>query len=184
MPRVPADLTPTNSTYLRLLDALGQNGCEVVLAAQPLEYDCEGATLRILGPFLDNPPSLNDTSLALRIDCGQASFLFTGDGEAAAEGALLDIGAPMRADILVAGHHGSNTSSGPLFLNAVRPKASVVSCGIDNDYGLPSGRALERLAAFGPIYRTDLNGPVVFATDGETIRISADGIGDTIDAKG
>lgn len=184
LPQVSPELTPTNSSYLNLLKLLEENGCAVVAAQMPLEYDLSGATLRILGPFPAQPASLNDTSLCMRADCGEASFLITGDGEVAVEDALRESGAFIGADILVAGHHGSNTSSKQYFLNAVRPKASAISCGIGNSYGFPHRQTVERLAAFGAVYRTDLNGELQFLTDGETIRVSAGGIDDSIDAKG
>lgn len=184
MPAVPESLTPTNSTFEAFLDALEANGCDVVQPTAPrAEPLGERVTLRLLDAFVPEPKNLNDTSLCLRIEAGNASFLITGDGETAVEQALLQNNAPVSADIFVAGHHGSNTSNKQEFLNAVRPLASVISCGRDNAYNLPNQKALARISAFGPVYRTDLNGAVTFSTDGNAIWIHAEDIDDAISAR-
>ena len=111
MPAVPDKLMPTNSTFESFLDALEANGCEVIQPVAPrTEPLGENVTLRLLDAFVPDPDDLNDTSLCLRIDAGDASFLITGDGEAAVERAQLQNSAPVSADIFLAGHHGSNTS--------------------------------------------------------------------------
>lgn len=183
LPDVSEELTPTNVTYSRFLEALGQNGCAVELKSKPerLEFS-GGASLSLLDGFVEDPRDLNDTSLCLRLEVGDASFLVTGDGEAAVEERLLESGAPVAADILVAGHHGSNTSSTRQFLNAVSPSATVISAGRDNEYNLPSQKALERLSHFGNVYRTDISGTITIFTDGRHISVSADGTSDLFDA--
>ncbi|MEA5135892.1 MAG: ComEC/Rec2 family competence protein [Candidatus Fimivivens sp.] len=184
MPAVSEALNPTNSTYNSLLDALETNGCDVVQAVSPrAEILGDGIALQLLDAFVPDPDNLNDTSLCLRIDAGDASFLITGDGETAVEQLLLENNAPVSADIFVAGHHGSNTSNKQEFLNMVSPVASVISCGRDNAYNLPNQKALTRLSAFGAVYRTDINGTVTFSTDGNTIWISANNINEAINAK-
>lgn len=184
MPAVSGKLAPTNSTFDSFLDALENNGCELVQAVDPRTKTLgESVTLRLLDAFVPDPDNLNDTSLCLRIDAGDASFLITGDGEASVEKLLLENNAPVSADIFVAGHHGSNTSNTQEFLNAVSPAACVISCGRDNSYNLPSQKALARLSVFGEVYRTDLNGTVTFSTDGSAIWIIANNINDAISAK-
>ncbi|MFV0496734.1 MAG: ComEC/Rec2 family competence protein [Candidatus Fimivivens sp.] len=184
MPAVPENLAPTNNTFERFLDALEENGCDIVQAVSPrVESLDNGISLELLDAFVPDPKNLNDTSLCIRIDAGNASFLVTGDGETAVEKMLLEKNAPVAADIFVSGHHGSNTSNRQDFLNAVRPAASVISCGRDNTYNLPNQKALARLSVFGSVYRTDFNRTVTFSTDGDTIWIAADNINDAIDAK-
>lgn len=82
MPAVSEDLLPTNRSYEQLLDAIEQNGCAVELLAEPRALPLgEGITLSLLDGFVPEPDNLNDTSLCLRIDAGEASFLITGDGK-------------------------------------------------------------------------------------------------------
>ena len=67
----------------------------------------------------------------------------------------------LRADVLIAGHHGSDSASSAEFLAAVSPNEIVISCGAGNEYGHPDGRALKRMRAVcDTIRRTDLEGDV------------------------
>ncbi len=84
-------------------------------------------------------------SLVLRVTCGSARLLFTGDAPAAVERRL--IASDPRADVLVVGAHGGLSSSDPSFLDAVHPAAAVVSA--DGSAGHPHPAVLERLAARG-----------------------------------
>ena len=181
LPRTPDELTPTAPSYERLLDRIAETKTPVTLWDEPQKRTLsDRAALTALDGFLPAPEGLNNTSLVLRIDCGRASFLITGDAESEVEMRLVDLGAMLRASVLVAGHHGSGSSSRQRFLNAVRPVASAVSVGRDNGYRLPNEQTIERLSAFGPIYRTDQNGTIAFSTDGDTIHVTADGIDDLL----
>ena len=52
-------------------------------------------------------------------------------------------------------------------MQAVRPKAVAVSCGLHNDYGHPHEETLSRLNDAGvTVYRTDLEGSIVIFSDG------------------
>ena len=181
LPHISEELTPTNVTYLNFLEALSQNSCNVLMKSKPEKvFLSDFASLSLLNGFAENPDSLNDASLCVRLDIDAASFLITGDGEKAVEDALLENERQLNADILIAGHHGSNTSSSQQFLNAVSPTASIVSVGRDNDYNLPNQNALKRLSNFGNIYRTDINGSVFAYTDGKSITVTAQNVNDTI----
>ena len=181
LPETPDDLLPTNVTFERLLDAIERTKTPVIYQTAPQTILLsDAAALTFLDSFLETPDELNNTSLCLRIDCGSASFLITGDAERPVEAHLLETGALVDADVYIAGHHGSNSSSSQEFLNAVRPVVSAVSVGRGNDYELPSDAVIERLAAFGPVCRTDMSGTIRFLTDGETIRVTAAGIDETL----
>ena len=47
--------------------------------------------------------------------------------------------------ILKVTHHGSNTSSTPVFLSRFPPEVAVIQCGVDNPYGHPTPETLDRL---------------------------------------
>lgn len=89
----------------------------------------------------------NECSLALRVELGASSILFTGDAEHGEERALpLDAG----VTLLQVGHHGSETSSGEAFLARVAPRYAVISAGHPNvgmnaDYCLPRASTLQKL---------------------------------------
>ena len=70
-------------------------------------------------------------------------------------------------DLLKAGHHGSDTSSGQEFLNAVTPAYAVISVGEGNTYDHPKQETLTKYEAMGiQFYRTDKEGSIVFTTTG------------------
>lgn len=51
----------------------------------------------------------------------------------------------VKATVLKAGHHGSKTSSSPVFIEAVDPEIAVLSCGQDNKYGHPHFEVVKSL---------------------------------------
>ena len=68
------------------------------------------------------------------------------------------------------GHHGSNTSTGYRFLNAVNPKYGVISVGKGNDYGHPHAEPMSRLRQAGvTILRTDELGAIQAVSDGKEV---------------
>jgi competence protein ComEC len=74
----------------------------------------------------------------------------------------------LRADLLKVPHHGSETSSGPEFLDHVRPGVAFVCTGVRNRFGHPRPLVLQRYAQAGvQLVRTDLAGSVSWGTDGE-----------------
>lgn len=94
-----------------------------------------GVRVHLLVPWavhsLSDP---NDRSVVVRLEYGETSFLFTGDAETHAEDVLLnEIDEEQRrkldVDVLKAGHHGSDTSSGAGFIQAASPVVIVVSSG-------------------------------------------------------
>ena len=113
-----------------------QQGLQLEVPSVGTVWPLGSATVTLLGPVTGYSET-NNTSLVLRIDYGSTSFLLTGDMEKTAETDLVNSGANLKADVLQVGHHGSSTSTGYLFLNAVLPEMGVISCGTGNKYGHP-----------------------------------------------
>lgn len=127
------------------------------------------AQVQFLSPMKEYS-NINDCSIVVRITHGNNTFLFTGDAEWDAEHDMVDSGYDLSAAVLKVGHHGSDTSSSYVFLREVMPKYAVISCGKDNSYGHPTEDVLSRLRDVGAqIIRTDLQGDVVFVSDGTTL---------------
>jgi competence protein ComEC len=83
--------------------------------------------------------------------------------------AALD-GRGLKSDVLKAGHHGSRTSSAPLFLDMVDPQWVVYSRGCDNIYGHPNRETIETMARFGiPTLDTCEQGTITFESDGRKV---------------
>ena len=71
------------------------------------------------------------------------------------------------------GHHGSRTSTSDPFLQAVRPKDAIISCGSNNSYGHPHAETLAKLSGCN-IWRTDLHGTIKLVSNGSSYTISAE----------
>lgn len=168
---VPKAIIPTTRTYTDVLQAVKNKGLTITLAHPGDSYEIGGGTLSVLGPVEDYD-DLNDTSLVMKFTYGDVSFLFTGDQEAGAEKDLLNSGADVSATVLKVGHHGSSTSSSEEFLAAVSAKCYVIEVGEGNKYNHPHAEIREKLRNTGkPVYRTDLNGDIVIATNGKTFDV-------------
>ena len=75
--------------------------------------------------------------------------------------------------VLKVTHHGSNTSSTPLFLNSFKLDIAVIQVGADNSYGHPTPQALERLQKAGAkIFRNDENGDVIVTIKDEKVDVA------------
>ncbi|MEP7310627.1 MAG: MBL fold metallo-hydrolase [Acidobacteriota bacterium] len=132
-----------------------------------------GASMTILHANGAPLASVNDNSLVVRLNLGTASVLLMGDSEAGGradpasmptiasiEGALLACcAADLAAQVLVVGHHGSETSSRQAFLNAIGAATFIVSSG-PTKYGsvtLPDAVVISELESRGQVFRTDAN---------------------------
>jgi competence protein ComEC len=91
----------------------------------------------------------NARSCVLRIAAAdQGSALLTGDLESAQEAELAPR-AYLRADLLLAPHHGSRSSSSPALIDAVQPRLVLVQAGYRNRFGHPAREVMERYHSRG-----------------------------------
>ena len=151
-----------------------QQGLQLEVPSVGTVWPLGSATVTLLGPVTQYSET-NNTSLVLRIDYGSTSFLLTGDMEKTAETDLVNSGANLKADVLQVGHHGSSTSTGYLFLNAVLPEMGVISCGTGNKYGHPHEETLSILRdAKVDVYRTDLQGTITIGSDGQNFTVGTE----------
>lgn len=105
----------------------------------------------------------NESSLCVLFQPEEYDILITGDRAEEGELALMDHVTLPDLEILVAGHHGSRTSTSWELLNATRPEIVIISVGANNRYGHPTWETLQRLELFGcGVYRTDLEGTIIF----------------------
>ena len=175
MPRVSESDTPTTKTYENLLQSIADKGLTITPAEPGDELlSSGGAVLTVLAPNGKDYGDLNNYSVVLRLTYGEDSFLFTGDAEEESEEEMLSLDWPLTATVLKCGHHGSETSTSPAFLDAVSPQYAVISCGVDNDYGHPDAVTLEKMEAAGAeVFRTDLQGTILASTDGSGVTMTA-----------
>lgn len=122
-------------------------------AGQKWQFD--GVTFEMLSPFKNKfkktLSSDNDRSCVLKVSNQSAAFLLTGDLSNKGEKVLLKAYAnqpqKLQADLLVAGHHGSKSSSSEPWLKAVNPSKVVFSSGYRNRYKFPNKEVISRIEA-------------------------------------
>jgi competence protein ComEC len=159
----------TTATYQRMISAVDNYAIDYYKGISR-KINLGSLTLTILPPATPfiRDSELNNNSVVVRLDFKDFSCLFTGDIEKTREGQLLaESRSNLNVDILKVGHHGSSSSSSPLFIKSVGPKIAVICCGQGNKYGHPHQETLNALQSLGiKIYRTDLSGTVLIKTDG------------------
>lgn len=174
LPKVPDAILPTTKTYEDVLTLLAEKKIKVITAAPDKSYVIGAMRLETFGP-VGEYDDLNNESVVSKISFGNTRVLVSGDAETAAEKDILKKDFNLKSDIYIAGHHGSSTSTGKAFLEAIKPTFTAISCGENNDYGHPSASTLQKLKDKGvTVYRTDLNGNIVFTTDGENIAVKTE----------
>jgi competence protein ComEC len=112
----------------------------------------------------------NDRSCVLRVDATGRALLVPGDSSVRRELSLLEAwGALLAADVLVAGHHGSRSSSSLTFLYRIAPEAVVFSAAHRSRFGHPHPAVVERVAGLGASsHITGEEGAVCFDLDAQT----------------
>jgi competence protein ComEC len=160
-----------DAVFLHRLEEVVRTRGVPVRAASNLDGEvsvgsCQVRVLNPRAPLMEGPgktagKSLNNQSVVLRLWCGAASFLFTGDVEREAENELIQADGNLNADVLKVPHHGARGSVYEPFLEAVHPRLAVVSVGRVNSYGHPSPVMVETYGRLGiPFLRTDRHGAV------------------------
>jgi len=153
--------------------AAAGRGVPVVALAAGQRLEWPGLSLDVLGPRDPDPSpdpddgtAVNDGSLVLRATTPAGTVLLSGDIELAAQADLVSSGVDLRAEVLKMPHHGSRYTSVE-FLNAVAPRAVLVSVGQGNSYRHPDPGLVGGMERAGIVVaRTDRSGDVaVLATD-------------------
>ena len=165
------DVDKDTRTYEDVVQVIQDKNRHITVPKAGEQYSLGAAEFTVVCPQkADYGDNSNDSSIGIRLEFGETSFLFTGDAEEASERDMLESGADVSADVFKAAHHGSDTANTPEFLEAVNPKAVVISCGEGNSYGHPGAAVVNYLQKMGvDIYRTDEQGTIVACSDGRTI---------------
>lgn len=121
----------------------------------------QGQPFSVVSPVVDKQDA-NENSLVLYTEIGGRSWLFTGDISEAEELEIIKH-YQVQADVIKIAHHGSNTSSNPLFLQSLQSNDAFISVGKGNSYGHPTKEVIETLEELGiRIFRTDEHGAVQY----------------------
>ncbi len=129
------------------------------------------AKIEVLWPPAQSNFNTNNTGVVLRLTCAGRSILFPADIQDLAERELLKHPDQLRADILIAPHHGSGERTTPEFVAAVHPRAIISS----NDVTLSmKQRLFDQEVHELPSFRTSTYGAITLeVTPMGTIRISS-----------
>lgn len=169
----------TDPLYEEILQAAGRSGVEI---RQPGEgeilYTMAGYSLRNLGSgdLPKNKPVKNETnaeinnrSLVLRLDGPNLSFLFPGDIEREREEMLLKNQPDLKAEVLLAPHHGHKNSGTRRFMDAVAPDYIIVSS--DRKDFRRNGDELGKETS-AVLLHTARHGTITFTMDAEKVAMS------------
>lgn len=168
MPNIQSD----TKTFERMVSAIKHKRIEPINPSVGNEYTLGSAVFTILNPgdraYAEG--DINNYSIAIKLQFGNDTALLIGDCEKEAEKKMLESDIDIDVDLLKAGHHGSSTSADEEFLSSVSPRYTVISCGVNNDYGHPHARTLNTIRSFGSeLYRTDEQGSIIATLTGDGI---------------
>ena len=162
-------ISTNTKTFEDVLDAISNKGLTVTAPKKDDIFEIGKAKCTVMTDSILDQDNLNLSSIIIRLEYGENSFLFMGDAEEENE---KQINWP-KTDVLKVGHHGSNTSSSERFINEVQPKYSIIMVGKDNSYKLPKQETIDKLNNIGSeIYRTDENGTIEIISNGENIEVT------------
>jgi len=149
--------TPVLGQGIDQLHAASRQYCR---AGQRWEWD--GVAFTVLHPDDGVYTASNNRSCVLKIDAAGGSALLAGDIERKVEARLVrEMPEELEAHVLVAPHHGSNTSSTTRFIQAVSPRSVIFAAGYRNRYHFPARNVVERFLGQGAgLYTTGLSGAI------------------------
>jgi competence protein ComEC len=126
----------------------------------------DGVEFRFLHPPRVSGLAGNDSSCVMRVTGPGGRTLLTGDIEAPAEAALVGGGSNLAADLVVAPHHGSRTSSTTPFVVATGARWVIFPAGRHNRWGFPASDVVARWRTAGArVWTTGDDGAVQLLFD-------------------
>jgi len=160
---LPADAPPVALASRRMRCFAGQH------------WEWDGVRFSMLSPRWDsyNVEGLgeNARSCVLKIDSAYGGILLPADIEQASEADIIASEAGvLPAQVMLAPHHGSSTSSSAAFLSAVAPRMIVIGVGYHNRFGHPKPDVMERYATRKiRVLRTDLDGEIALRFEAQGV---------------
>ena len=173
MPQTSKSMTPTTMTYTEVLTAIKKKKLKITRPVPGTEYNLDGVTRLVLSPEKGaNFEELNDYSIVLKFTYKNVSIITGGDASRNIEQQIISRDYDLSADIYKVSHHGGRDGNSQAFLDEINPKYAAISVGADNKYGHPKSEILKRLKKMNcEVYRTDLDGDIIFESDGKNISV-------------
>ena len=167
------DCVATTKMAKELMETIDAKDISVMQVKMGDSFTLGSLQNTVIAPVEDYSDA-NENSIIIKATYGSTSVMLTGDAEKKSESDMLKKWSAdaLKSDILKVGHHGSDSSTTDAFLNAVSPEIAVISCGEDNKFDHPKPEILEKLENKGVvIYRTDIDGSIIFKSDGNQITL-------------
>ncbi|HWD62170.1 MAG TPA: MBL fold metallo-hydrolase [Humibacter sp.] len=160
---------PPSDAHGRAVDtALAKGGAQVTVAQSGDNGKLGNLDWSVLWPDADSGGMQdgNERSVTVRFDGDGLRSIFLGDLDERAQAALLDTDRPQRVDVVKVAHHGSSDQDEALY-QRLGATVGLISCGVGNDYGHPTAKALGILKRAGTLaMRTDVQGILMVSADG------------------
>ena len=164
----------TANWYMKLMNELNTGDYEVHYAQEGEVFNLQDAIMHVLSAETD-VSNTNNYSIVLKVSFGQMDMIMTGDAETQIEEKILESGVDIDAEILKAGHHGSDTSNSEEFLDAISPDYVLISAGLGNKHEHPIKEVMERFEERNiEVYRTDESGSVVVTITTDSVSFSCE----------
>lgn len=141
------DVADENGIRGEIVTAARETGARVLLVTGKTKVDFSKGSITVY-PSL-SPKNENNAGICVLATAEEYDMLITGDLDQQAELHLLSRYEIPEVEVLVAGHHGAENSTGLTLLKTVRPQLVAVSAGKDNPNGHPAQETLERIRQVG-----------------------------------
>ncbi|XJZ26290.1 DNA internalization-related competence protein ComEC/Rec2 [Bacillota bacterium Lsc_1132] len=156
-------VTELSNSEFEILQEARRRKIPVVKAAEGDQWKNQDSEFKIVSPQKNFTGDQNRGSLTVWAKIGGLHWFFGGDLDQAGEENIVQRFPSISIDVLKVGHHGSKTSSSPVFLEQYKPKISLISVGEKNRFGHPNSQVLERLESIhSGVYRTDRQGAISY----------------------
>lgn len=167
---IGSDYTHDSKLYQSFMNAVKDEGVTVEHPEVGAEYEFGTGEFTVLSPESISKNDSNANSVAIKLENGENSFIFTGDAEHNSEEEMCSSKIDLDCDVLVPGHHGSATATTWDFLEETVPEYAVISCGTGNQYGHPDKDTMDKLQDMDiQVFRTDEQGTIIAVSDGTRI---------------
>ncbi len=160
----------TTKTFENLLNTIEDRNLKITKPIVGDNYTIGNAKFILLAPNnYDYGDNINNYSISIKLINNNDSFIFIGDCELEAIKDIINNGIDLKSDVLMCGHHGSDTSTSQELLNKISPQNAIISVG-KNTYGHPKKSVLKLLIDNNiTTYRTDESGTIIADSTGSKI---------------
>lgn len=140
------------------------------------QWDWDGVIFTVLHPELVNGEKRkkNANSCVIHISGAYHSALLTGDIGAKEEGLIIESHPGLKADVVLAAHHGSASSSSELLVRQVSAQHTIIQAGYLNRFKHPDEKILKRWRDHGAVvWRTDRQGAIHVHSQKDSINVES-----------